>query len=151
MARADDASMESSEELVELLIVVGHRARIAFEQVCACDERVGCEVLLLKALGRLGPGTKRRVLAEALGWSPRRVTEVVDRLVAKEHVRRIRRPYLTETGADEAERAHALLWIVGQEIVAGLGDGEREGLLSSLRQVAHNSETLWRIRRSASE
>ena len=142
--------MDPSEELAELLIVVGHRARIAFEEVCACDQRIGCEVLLLKTLGRLGPRTSRHSLAKALGWSRTRVTQVFHRLAVKEHVRPTHRAYLTETGANEADHASALLWVVGEELLAGLSDEERAALVASVRGLAANSEALWRITRSAS-
>ena len=140
----------AEEELAELLIVIGHRARIAFEEVCACDQRIGCEVLLLRILGRLGPRTSRGNLAKALGWSRTRATQVVDRLVAKQHIRPIHRAHLTETGANEAEHASSLLSVVGEELLAGVGEDERGALLASLRQVAAKSERLWRITRNAS-
>jgi DNA-binding MarR family transcriptional regulator len=138
------------EEIVELLILVAHRSRIAFEDSCNFEDAVAHEILLLRALSRRGTSVKGRDLARALGWSPGRVTQVVDVLVSKQQVER--RPGLSVTGpgACEAEQGAYLLRDVAEKILDGFDEEERAMVVRVLRRLAANSEALWRIKRIAS-
>lgn len=137
----DDEIDDDIDELFELMLLVGHRARVALKQLCAAyDGRVGCEVLLLKTLARAGQRMKRHELAHALGWSPVRVTQVVDRLIVKGLVRRMRGYWLTEDGLDEAVVAGELVRALEEAVFEGLDQRERRVLLDSLRRVADNTE-----------
>jgi DNA-binding MarR family transcriptional regulator len=139
------------EEVVELFMVVAHRSRVAFDEICAFEEFVPQEVLLLRALHRRGAKTTGRDLARALGWSPGRVSQVVDGLVEKEFVVRTPRLSITGAGLSEADQGAHVLRTVAEKIVESLDEDELYALFEMLRRVAANSEGLWRIRRNACE
>lgn len=133
--------MDDVGELLALMIFVGHRSRVVLEEFCAtCDGRVACELLLLRALGQRGQRTKRRDLARDLGWSPTRVSQVVDRLVGKDLVHRMRGHRLTEAGVEEAAFARELLHALEETMLEGVSADERQALLDTLRRVAATLE-----------
>lgn len=141
-------------DVVELVMLIAHRSRVAFEESCASDEFVAHEVLLLRALLRLGQNKTGRELARALGWSPGRVSQVIDSLVDKEQVvratrrGRIRPLSITGRGVSEASGGAEVLRGVGDVLVAELGEGEAEALRASLQKLVACSERLWRIKRN---
>jgi DNA-binding MarR family transcriptional regulator len=141
-------------DILELIMLVAHRSRLAFEESCASDEFVAHEVLLLRALLRIGQNKTGRELARALGWSPGRVTQVIDALVAKDQVvraprrGRIRPLSINGRGANEASGGVEILRQVGDVLVAGLDEAETRALREALKKLAERSEGLWRIKRN---
>lgn len=142
--------MDHREEIVELLLLVGHRARIAFEEACAFDEFTGCEVLLLRTLARMGPHKTGREVAKKLGWSAGRVSQVTRRLVAKGQLIRGEKLSITNRGLSEADQCRHLFMWLANELLAGLDEEQREMFTRRMRKIAENSEALPRIRRTAS-
>lgn len=144
-------------DVVELVMLIAHRARVAFEQSCTYEEYVAHELLLLRALLRLGHQKTGRELAYALGWSPGRVSQVVDALVEKGEVHRaprrgrVRPLSITEPGLNEAASGAQMLAEVGAVLTAGVPEGDVAALRDALASMASRSESLWRIRRSAYE
>lgn len=140
--------MGRTEEMLELLLIVAHRARLAFEEGCQFEEYVPHEVLLLRALVRAGQGKTGREVAKATGWSAGRVSQVVDELVKKEHVIRAKRLSVTGRGAGEAEGGGHVLRHVADSLLVGLEEVARDRLRELLQVLAQNSEGLERVKRN---
>lgn len=138
------------DQIVELMMIVAHRSRMAFDESCAVEEFVPHEVLLLRACAALK--MKGRELARALGWSPGRVSQVAEALVQKEMLHRdARTKALTRTGPGsyEAQSGGYLLKEVGETLLEGMSYEERAAFQKTLERIAKNSEKLWRPTRDA--
>lgn len=133
------------------LMSAAHRARIALDDVCAFDEYLFHEVMLLRALSAR-PGAMSGVeLARALGWSGGRVSTVTKTLLAKGLVvrarhanRRCRAVALTEKGAAELRAAETLVDAVATPMLERLDTKELATFAGLIHRVAEQSAALGR-------
>jgi DNA-binding MarR family transcriptional regulator len=132
------------EEIVELLVVLGHWARVDFEHACAADEYVAHEVIFLRALARFGEGRTGSELARLLGWTPGRVSQVAASLVEKGFVTRGRRLAVTERGLHEGVDGSFAFRVVAGRMLGGIDDQARAALLAVLRKAKENISALSR-------
>jgi DNA-binding MarR family transcriptional regulator len=138
------------EEIVRLLIFVGHWARVDFERFCEPEEYVAHEVLFLRALARFGDGTTCTELARVLGWTKGRVSEVGSELVEKGQITRGRRLAVTQQGLYESANAAFVFAAVAERILDGVDERTREELFRALHAMKSNVVSLSRDREDPS-
>ena len=136
------------------LLSAAHRVRIALDDVCAFDEYVFHEVMLLRALSATGAPMSGVELARALGWSGGRVSTVVKSLLAKEMIARAKHPNrrcravkLTDKGFAELRSAEALVDTVAAPTLETFDGSELAAFAGLIHRVAERSAMLWRHRR----
>lgn len=138
------------EEIVELLVFLGHWARIDFEHVCAPEEYVAHELLFLRALARFGDGASAKELARVLGWTKGRVSEVGAGLEKKQRVTRGRRLAVTQCGLYENRGASFAFAAVAGRMLDGIDEPARTELLAMLRTMKRTVVPLSRDREDPS-
>ena len=126
------------EEVVELLVLLGHWARTELERVCEPEEYVAHEVLFLRALYRLGQGVRGKDLARFMGWTPGRISQVSAALLAKAQVTNGPGLTVTTRGMHEASDAGFALRSVGNEMLTGLDETQMDALREMLRKMSAN-------------
>jgi hypothetical protein len=110
-------------EITELLVLLGHWARVDVHHVCEPEEYVAHEVIFLRALARFGDGA----------------TPTRGRLLA-----------VTKKGLYEGAGASFVFEAVGKRILEGVDEPAREGLLAVLRTMKTNVVSLSRDREDPS-
>jgi DNA-binding MarR family transcriptional regulator len=126
------------EEIAELVILLGHAARLDLERSCPFEEFVAHEVLLLRALVRLGNHRKGKDIARVLGWTPGRVSQVASEAARRGHVTRERGWSLTPKGRSEAMQATFLFTSIAETLLDGLDVRQRTDLRGVLEKMRAN-------------
>lgn len=139
-ARLPAAAPEVPNDTAVLLSKLGHRAKRMFTQRL---EPLGLKPNHVQVLAYLSthPGASQRDLVGAMHVTPSTIVELIDELEARDLAVRDRNPRnrrasevsLTRGGKATLRRALALSHEVEGELVAPLGPGDRERLLSYLR------------------
>ena len=137
-------------EIVELLVHLGHWARIDVSHVCEPEEYVLHEVIFLRALARFGEGTTGTKLAQRLGWTKGRVSQVGEALERKGHITRGRVIAVTNMGLYEGAGAAFVFRAVGERMLASVDERDRETLLGFLRTMRNEVGLLSRDREDPS-
>ncbi len=133
------------------LLSAAHRARIALDDVCAFDEYLFHEVLLLRALSSRSGSMSGVELARALGWSGGRVSTVTKTLLAKGLIvrarhanRRCRAVALTEKGLAELRTAETVVDAIATPMLERFDTKELASFAGLIHRVAEQSATLGR-------